>query len=89
MKGGKNMKTTWFKRWGWFYVPISLAGSVLTLGALAFCVQVFLAIDHKSHSVSDTLYGVFPFWTGAFLLFDWIAARTSHLSETSETGAKL
>jgi hypothetical protein len=37
---------------------------------------VFLAIDRKSHSVSDTLYGVFPFFACAFLLFDWIAGRT-------------
>ena len=71
------MKIQWFKRLGWFYVPISLPGLILTLGALAFCAQVFLAVDHKSHSVSDTLYGVFPFFTSAFLLFEWIAGRTS------------
>ena len=71
------MKTVWFKRVGWIYLPVSVPGAIVTLTALAFCVQVFLAIDHKSHSVSDTLYGVFPFFTGAFLLFDWIAGRTS------------
>jgi hypothetical protein len=71
------MKIPWFKRLGWFYLPISLPGMVITLGALAFCMQVFLAIDRKSHSVSDTLYGVFPFWTGSFLLFDWLAGRAS------------
>ncbi len=72
------MKMTWFKRWGWFYLPISLPGMVITLAALAFCAQAFLAIDRKSHSVSDTLYGVFPFSTCCFLLFDWVARRTSH-----------
>ena len=75
MKG--TMKTQWFKRQGWFYVPVSLPGVVITLAALAFCAQVFLAIDRKSYSVSDTLYGVFPFFAGAFLLFDWIASRTN------------
>jgi len=44
---------------------------------MAFCVQVFLAVDHKSHSVSDTLYAVFPFFACVFLLFDWLAGRTS------------
>ena len=83
------MKIQWFKRLGWLYLPISLPGMVITLGALAFCTQVFLAIDHKSHSVSNTLYGLFPFWTGSYLLFDWIAARTSHRSGKSETGARL
>ncbi|MFZ0827109.1 MAG: hypothetical protein WAO02_06775 [Verrucomicrobiia bacterium] len=71
------MKIQWFKRRGWFYLPISLPSMVITLGALAFCVQVFLAIDRKSHSVSDTLYGVFPFLASTFLLFDWLAGRTS------------
>jgi formate hydrogenlyase subunit 3/multisubunit Na+/H+ antiporter MnhD subunit len=71
------MKTQWFKRLGWFYLPVSLPGVIILLAALVFCAQVFFAIDYKSHSASDTLYGVFPFFTGAFLLFDWIAGRTS------------
>ena len=70
------MKNVWFRRVGWVHLPVSVPGAVITLAALAFCVQVFLAVDHKSHSVSDTLYGVFPFFTCAFLLFDWIAGRT-------------
>ena len=72
------MKTQWFKRLGWFYVPVSLPGIIISLAALAFCVQVFLAVDHKSHSVSDTLYNIFPFFAGTFLLFDWIAGRTGN-----------
>jgi hypothetical protein len=75
------MKTEWFKRLGWFYLPVSLPGIIITLVALAFCAQVFLAIDRKSHSVSDTLYGVFPFFASAFLLFDWIAGRASRQSD--------
>jgi hypothetical protein len=71
------MKTNWFKRIGWIHLPVSVPGAVITLAALAFCVQVFLAIDRHSHSASDTLYGVFPFFASAFLLFDWIATRTS------------
>ena len=71
------MKTQWFKRLGCFFVPVSLPGAVITLAALAFCAQVFLAVDRKSHSVSDTLYGVCPFFACVFLLFDWVAGRTS------------
>jgi len=71
------VKNVWFKRAGWIYVPISVPGAIITLAALAFCVQVFLAVDYKSHSVSDTLYGVFPFFACVFLLFDWLAGRTS------------
>ena len=72
------MKNDWFKRIGWFHLPSSLPGAIITLAALAFCVQVFAAVDRHSHSASDTLYGIFPFFTCAFLLFDWIAGRTSN-----------
>jgi len=71
------MKTVWFKRWGWFYFPVSAPGVIIALMALAFCVQVFVAIDRKSHSASDTLYGIFPYFACAFLLYDWIAGQTS------------
>ena len=75
------MKTQWFKRLGWFYLPVSLPGGIVTLAALAFCIQVFFAIDRKSHSASDTLCGVFPFFACAFLLFDWLDERTSRKSD--------
>jgi hypothetical protein len=71
------MKNVWFKRVGWVYLPVSAPGGIITLAVLAFCAQVFLAVDRHSHSVSDTLYGVFPFFASSFLLFDWIAGRTS------------
>jgi hypothetical protein len=71
------MKAQWFKRLGWFYLPISVPGVVILLAGLAFCIQVFFAIDRKSHSVSDTFYGVFPYFICAFLLFDRIASRAS------------
>ena len=70
------MKQAWFKRFGWFYLPISAPGTLVSLAAVGFCVNVFLAIDRHSHSVSDTLYGVFPFFACVFLLVDWIARST-------------
>jgi hypothetical protein len=71
------MKTKFFKRCGWFYVPVSIAGFTMSLIAAAFCVTVFIAVDRHSHSASDTLYGVFPFFACSFLLLDWIGSRTS------------
>jgi hypothetical protein len=32
-------------------------------------------VDRHSHSVSDTLYGIYPFFVATFLLLDWIARR--------------
>ena len=71
------MKSSWFKRWGWFYLPASVPGILVWVLGLIFCVTVFLAVDRHSHSVSDTFYGVFPYFICTFLLIDWIAIRTS------------
>ena len=72
------MKKGWFKRVGWFYVPISIPGVLVALAALAFCAQVFVAVDRHSHSASDTLDDVFPFFACAFLLYDWIGGKNEN-----------
>lgn len=66
----------WFRPAGPLFRPASVAGWLISLAAIAFCVQVFVAIDRHSHSVSDTLYGIFPFWVPTLLLLAWIADRT-------------
>ena len=72
------MKTKWFKRFGWLYIPVSVPGVIVCVLAAVFCLTVFTAVDRHSHSVSDTLYGVFPYFACAFLLVDWLAGRTSN-----------
>jgi hypothetical protein len=71
------MKNIWFKKIGWVHFPVSWQGWLVTVLTLLFCGQVFWAIDRNSHSVSDTLYGVFPFVVGAFVIFGWIASNTA------------
>jgi hypothetical protein len=71
------MMRPWFRRWGWIHVPVSVAGIVAGLLLVAFWVQVFVAIDRHSHSASDTLYGIFPYVVPGFLLYEWLASRTS------------
>jgi hypothetical protein len=74
---GAGTDIGWFRRCGWVYLPVSAAGVVLYILAVIFCVTVFLAVDRHSHSVSDTFYGVFPFFSCTFLLLDWLAGRTT------------
>jgi hypothetical protein len=71
------MKNNWFKRIGWFYVPVSIPGTMVCSLAAIFCLTVFLAVDRHSHSASDTLYGIFPFFVCTFLLLDWIGRCSS------------
>jgi hypothetical protein len=71
------MKGRWFKAVGWLYLPVSAAGVVCWVLAAVFCATVFVAVERHSHSVSDTFYGVFPYFACAFLLLDWLARRTA------------
>jgi hypothetical protein len=66
----------WFRPAGLVFVPVSVFGWIATFAATAFCAQVFWAIDRHSHSATDTLYGVYPFWGTTFLGLAWLADRT-------------
>jgi len=71
------MRRPWFVPWGWGYRPIAWPGyAICALGA-GFAWTTFVAVDRHSHSVSDTLYGLFPYWVPALLLLERIAARAS------------
>jgi hypothetical protein len=71
------MTRTWFKPWGWVYRPASWQAVVLIFLAAVFCVQVVIAVDRHSHSVSDTLYGIFPFVVPCLMILNWVASKTS------------
>ncbi len=49
------MNLPWFKRIGIFFIPVSFIGWLILLSGFAYAVYVFIDIDKRSHSVSDTL----------------------------------
>ena len=71
------MQRDWFRPWGWVYRPSSVMGVTLIALAVVFCAQVFFAVDRHSHSVSDTLYGIFPYVVPCLMLLNWVASKTS------------
>jgi len=71
------MHTPWFKAWGWIYRPFGWQGWIAVFLAAIFCAQVFRAIDRHSHSASDTLYGIFPYFVCAAGLLNWLASKTA------------
>ncbi len=71
------MRRQWFVPWGWIYRPVSWRGAALVLLAFIFCYQVFGAADRQAHSVSDTLYGVFPYAVPCLMLLNWVASKTA------------
>ena len=71
------MNQPWFKRTGWFYVPMNAAGYFIMIAAIAFMVPVFIAADRSAHSVTDELYELFVYGTCTAFWWDWMAKRTS------------
>ena len=67
----------WFVAWGWVYRSVTWQAFGLVLLAALFCVQVFWAVDRHAHSVSDTLYGIFPYVVPCLMLLNWAASKTS------------
>jgi hypothetical protein len=56
---------------------VAWPGWLGVLLTVVFCVQVFIAVDRHSHSVSDTFYGIFPYVVPAFGILGWVAAKSS------------
>jgi len=49
------MNFNWFVRKGIVYWPVSIFGWIIFLVAVAYAIYLFIDIDGRSHSVSDTL----------------------------------
>lgn len=67
----------WFKKRGWFYLPISITGWFITIITILLCAWFFIVIDKNSHSVSDSIINFFPFGVSFFAVRFWIAINTS------------
>jgi len=49
------MNLPWFNRIGILFIPTTIIGWLILLAGLAYAGYVFIDIDSRSHSVSDTL----------------------------------
>ena len=76
------MKIHWFKRVGIFFIPTSIIGWILLLCGIAYSVYMFIVIDGKSHSVSDTLINFVYNLLIIGSLYSLIAYLTSRNSKT-------
>jgi Zn-dependent protease with chaperone function len=60
------MKFPWFKRSGILCLPVSVMGWITLIAGIVAAVYLFICIDSRSHSASDTLR---PFIIDLVLLF--------------------
>lgn len=72
-----QMKTLWFRRSGWFYIPVHPAGYVITILAVVFLLPIYTVIIRNGHSVSDDLYEMFVYTTCTAFWWKWVAEKTS------------
>lgn len=68
---------TWFKKYGWIYIPVHVAGMIVTLSAIVFLIPVYIAVVRNGHSVSDDLYNLFVYTSCTAFWWKWIAEKTS------------
>ena len=71
------MKQIWFKKAGWFYIPVHPLGFAVTIIAIVFMVPIVMAVVRNGHSVSDDLYQIFVFATCTAFWWKWMAEKTS------------
>lgn len=71
------MRSIWFKKLEWFYVPVHPMGLFVTGMAVIFLIPVYMAIVRNGHSVSDNLYQLFVYTTCTAFWWKWIADKTS------------
>ncbi|MCX6727311.1 MAG: hypothetical protein NTX11_00665 [Candidatus Saccharibacteria bacterium] len=76
-KRNKNKKTVWFKQVRGSYIPVAWQGWLTYIPYIYFLGASALAVDRSSHSVSDTIIGIVPYWVSALVIMSWIAKRKS------------
>ena len=74
------MKPLWFKRKGILFIPKSFMGWAILLIGIIYAIYLFIDIDSRSHSVSDTLRPFFIYLLMIGSAYTLIAFLTSFSS---------
>jgi hypothetical protein len=76
------MRLPWFKRIGIIFLPVKIIGWLILSTGVAYSVCIFIQIDNRSHSVSDTLRNfVFNFLiiVAVYSLIAFVFSRNSKI----------
>jgi len=70
------MKAQFIKK-GWIYLPVRVAGWIVTLIYFSVSVYTLVAIDKNYNSLVSSLIRFFPYFISYSVVYFWIACNTS------------
>lgn len=73
----KKHHKKWFKKLRGSYIPISWQGWLTYIPYVSFLVITFIAVNRSESSVSDVIFGIFPYWICAAIVMQWLAGCKS------------
>jgi succinate-acetate transporter protein len=66
-----------FRKTGWIFVPVSLAGWIVTLLYAAVSIFTLVMIDCTYNNLKNSLIRFFPYFISLSVLFFWIASNST------------
>jgi hypothetical protein len=66
-----------FRRFGWFYIPVSIPGWILTIAYVGISAYTLYRIGQNYDSLRSSLIRFFPYFIGFSVIWFWIAGNTS------------
>ena len=73
----KPRKGAWFVPLRASYLPVTWQGWLTYIPYLYYLFITFTAINHHTHSVSDLVINLIPYWVSGAVIMTWIAKRKS------------
>jgi hypothetical protein len=67
-----------FRKFGWIYVPVSLAGWIVTILYLGISVYTLVIIGQNYASLKNALIRFFPYFISLSVVFFWIASNSGN-----------
>ncbi|HVN58021.1 MAG TPA: hypothetical protein VMT63_06975 [Bacteroidales bacterium] len=66
-----------FRKKGWIYVPVTLAGWIIAAGYAAVSIFTLVEIDLTYNSLKNSLIRFFPYFISLSVIYHWIASNLS------------
>jgi hypothetical protein len=68
---------THFRKIGWIYIPVSVAGWITAAGYVAISVVTLVSVDKNYNSFLSSLIRFFPYFISFSVIYFWIASNCS------------